>query len=92
VRQVAGRWQRLSENLRSGIAERRVAPAGGKIEFGLLERLSQLLLCGRCLRHGRKTPVRQVISHRHRPRSLCTACSAEAARRARRLPAPLLIY
>ena len=45
-----------------------------RIDFGLLSRLTDLLLCSRCLRQGRQTPVPQVVSHRHRPRSLCSAC------------------
>ena len=62
------------------------------IDFGLLNRLSHLLLCGRCLRKGLKTPVTQVISHRHRPRTLCPACRREVGPRPRRMPAPLLIF
>ena len=44
------------------------------IDFGLLSRLTHLLLCTRCLRQGRRTPVPQVLSRRHRPRTLCSAC------------------
>ena len=48
-----------------------------RVDLGLLSRLSDLILCSRCLRRGRRTRVAQVISHRHRPRSLCAACRAE---------------
>ena len=51
-----------------------MAGNSAKIDFGLLSRLTDLLLCSRCLRQGRRTPVPQVLSRRHRPRSLCSAC------------------
>ena len=63
-----------------------------KIDFGLMERFTDRLLCGRCFRRGRRTPVPQIVSHRHRLRTLCPECSAEARPRARRLPAPILIF
>lgn len=62
------------------------------IDYGLLSRLTHLLLCGRCLRRGHKTPVTQVVSHRHRPRTLCVACRAEVGPKPRRMPEPLLIF
>jgi hypothetical protein len=62
------------------------------VDFGLLDRLSQLLLCGRCLRKGLKTPVTQVISHRHRPRTLCRDCRREVGPGLRRMPAPIAIF
>lgn len=46
------------------------------LELGLLERLSALIVCSCCLRHGLRTPVPQVISPRHRPRTLCPDCRA----------------
>jgi hypothetical protein len=51
-------------------------PPSAVVDHGLLRRLSDLLLCSRCLRRGLKTRVRQVISPRHKPRSLCPACRA----------------
>lgn len=51
-----------------------MAGNSAKIDLGLLSRLTDLLLCSRCLRQGRRTPVPQVLSRRHRPRSLCSAC------------------
>ena len=62
------------------------------VDLGLLERLTHLVICARCLRKGLKTPVTQVISHRHRLRTLCPACRAEAGPKRRRMPAPLLIF
>lgn len=59
------------------------------VDYRLLQRLSHLLVCPRCLARGVRTPVAQVISHRHRPRALCPACRAAHAPKPRRLPAPL---
>jgi hypothetical protein len=44
------------------------------VDRHFLAHLSDLLLCSRCLRHGVRTPIRQVISARHRPRTLCRDC------------------
>jgi hypothetical protein len=49
-----------------------------QVDFALLRRFSALLLCSGCLKQGRRTPVAQVISHRHRPRSLCPECQRHA--------------
>lgn len=51
--------------------------AVGRIDYRLLQRLSELLLCSRCLHRGRRVTVRQIISHRHRPQSLCATCRDE---------------
>jgi hypothetical protein len=53
---------------------------GAKVEYGLLARLTEMILCSGCLRRGRRTAVPQVISRRHRPRTLCPACSEERGR------------
>jgi hypothetical protein len=39
---------------------------------------TDLILCSRCLRAGARTPIPQVISHRHRPVTLCRDCRALA--------------
>jgi hypothetical protein len=62
------------------------------VDLGLLERLTHLVLCARCLRNGARKPVTQVISHRHRLRTLCPACRAEVGPGLRRLPAPVAIF
>jgi hypothetical protein len=64
--------------------EGRMATDSGSIDFNLLRRLSHLLLCSGCLRLGIRTPVPQVISPRHVPRSLCPACRAREVAAARR--------
>jgi hypothetical protein len=42
----------------------------GRVAHGLLARHTDQILCSHCLAEGRRTPVPQVISARHRPRSL----------------------
>ena len=53
-------------------------PAAADARF--LTYISELMLCSRCLRKGRRTPIRQVISHRHRPLSLCRGCREQSGR------------
>ena len=45
-----------------------------KIDYRLLGMLSDLVICSRCLCAGKVTPVPQVLSKRHTPRSLCRSC------------------
>ena len=45
-----------------------------KVDYRLLGYLSDLVICSNCLRAGRVTPVPQILSERHTPRSLCSAC------------------
>ncbi len=58
----------------AGVSDCRTDPDAARLELGLLERFSALVLCSGCLRHGRRTSVPQVISPRHRPRTLCRDC------------------
>lgn len=46
------------------------------IDFGLLDCLTSELLCSRCLLDGVRSPVTQVVSKYHRPRTLCPTCRA----------------
>jgi hypothetical protein len=50
--------------------------ASTEIDRRFLAFLTDLLLCSRCLRHGVRTRVRQPISPRHRPLTLCRDCRA----------------
>jgi hypothetical protein len=50
------------------------------VDYSLMRRLSSLLLCSRCLKHGVRRPVVQVISARHRAQPLCPTCRAISAR------------
>ncbi|MCH8059148.1 MAG: hypothetical protein IIA11_01685 [Proteobacteria bacterium] len=52
----------------------KAANAHGKIDYRLLGMLSDLVICSRCFRAGKVTPVPQVLSKRHTPRSLCRSC------------------
>lgn len=54
--------------------------AMSRVDYRLLQRFSELLLCSRCLCRGLRIAVRQVISHRHRPQSLCATCRDELRR------------
>ena len=45
--------------------------ANDNIDYRLLNRLSNLVICSSCLRRGKVTPVPQVISGRH---SLTNRC------------------
>jgi hypothetical protein len=46
----------------------------GTIDYRLLGLMSDLVICSSCLRAGKVTPVPQILSERHTPRSLCAAC------------------
>jgi len=48
--------------------------AHGNVDYRLLGLLSDLVICSSCLRAGKVTPVPQILSDRHTPRSLCGAC------------------
>jgi hypothetical protein len=50
--------------------------ASADIDRRFLSFVTDLLLCSRCLRHGVRTRLRQPISHRHRPLTLCRDCRA----------------
>ena len=47
------------------------------VDYRLLNRLNKLVICSRCLRAGRVTPIPQVFSSHHRPRNVCQSCRAE---------------
>lgn len=47
------------------------------VDYRLLNRLNKLVICSRCLRAGRVTPIPQVFSSHHRPRNVCQACREE---------------
>jgi hypothetical protein len=47
------------------------------VDYRLLDRLNKLVICSRCLRAGRVTPIPQLFSAYQRPRNLCTRCRNE---------------
>jgi hypothetical protein len=51
------------------------------VDYRLLNRLSNLVICSCCLRRGKVTPVPQVISDRHRLTNECPKCRHENANR-----------
>jgi hypothetical protein len=53
------------------------AIAKDNVSYRLLNRLSNLVICSRCLRSGVVTPVPQVISGRHSLTNECADCRAE---------------
>ncbi|HSG97020.1 MAG TPA: hypothetical protein VLA11_03430 [Woeseiaceae bacterium] len=50
--------------------------AKDNVSYRLLNRLSNLVICSRCLRGGKVTPVPQVISGRHSLTNECAECRA----------------
>ncbi|NCF72709.1 MAG: hypothetical protein GWP67_04295 [Gammaproteobacteria bacterium] len=56
--------------------------AKDNVDYRLLNRLSDLVICSSCLRNGKVTPVPQVISGRHLLANECTDCRRESAGRA----------
>ena len=52
------------------------AIAKDNVSYRLLNRLSNLVICSRCLRAGKVTPVPQVISGRHTLTNECADCRA----------------
>jgi len=53
------------------------ATAKDNVSYRLLNRLSNLVICCRCLRSGVVTPVPQIISGRHSLTNECADCRAE---------------
>lgn len=55
------------------------AASEDNVDYRLLNRLSNLVICSRCLRRGKVTPVPQVISDRHSLTNECPNCRHESA-------------
>ncbi len=53
--------------------------ATDNVSYRLLNRLSNLVICSRCLRSGVVTPVPQLISGRHALTNECADCRAKKA-------------
>jgi hypothetical protein len=51
------------------------------VDYRLLNRLSNIVICSRCLRDGKVTPVPQLISDRHALTNECSSCRHESADR-----------
>lgn len=57
------------------------AVADANVDYRLLNRLSNLVICSACLRRGKVTPVPQLISDRHALTNECTDCRHEKSDR-----------
>ena len=55
------------------------AASEDNVDYRLLNRLSNLVICSRCLRRGKVTPVPQVISDRHSLTNECPTCRHKSA-------------
>ena len=53
------------------------ATSTDNVDYRLLDRLSNLVICSSCLRRGKVTPVPQVISDRHSLTNQCPQCRHE---------------
>ena len=53
------------------------ATSRNNVDYRLLDRLNKLVICSRCLRAGRVTPIPQLFSAYQRPRNLCQSCRSE---------------
>ena len=62
--------------------------ARASIDFTLLERLTDEFVCTRCFQEGIVTPLTQVVSKFHRPRTLCRDCEPLEKER----PAAQVVY
>jgi len=52
--------------------------AKDNVSYRLLEKLSNLVICSRCLRNGVVTPVPQLISGRHALTNECADCRSNS--------------
>ena len=51
------------------------------VSYRLLNKLSNLVICSSCLRHGTVTPVPQLITGRHKLTNECADCRSKSADR-----------
>ncbi len=58
-----------------------VSSAKDNVDYRLLNRLSNMVICSCCLRSGKITPVPQVISDRHSLTNECPDCRHESVSR-----------
>jgi len=63
----------------------KTATASTNVDYRLLGLLSDLVICSCCLRQGKITPVPQIVSPRHTPRSRCSNCARPRRRNLRRI-------
>ena len=47
------------------------------VDYRLLNRVSNLVICSQCLREGKVTPVPQIITKLRPPTNVCPGCRAK---------------
>jgi superfamily II helicase len=47
------------------------------VDYSMLDRFTELLICSRCFSKHIRQPIRQLVSTRHRPLALCQECASE---------------
>lgn len=65
--------------------------SGENVDYRLLNRVSNLVICSNCLRNGKVTPVPQIISDLRPPTNLCPTCRDEKTPGAKSRPRGQLI-
>jgi DNA-directed RNA polymerase subunit RPC12/RpoP len=48
-----------------------------KVDYSMLDRFTELLICSRCYSKHVHQPIRQLVSTRHRPLALCQECASK---------------
>ena len=67
--------------------------APDNVDYRLMNRISNLVICSQCLRKGKVTPVPQIISTHKPPTNLCPTCrDAHLPATARRARGKLLAF
>ena len=51
--------------------------APNNVDYSLVGRLIDGFLCTNCFKQGLRTPVRSLLSNRHRVQTLCPKCRVE---------------
>ncbi len=66
--------------------------ANDNVDYRLLNKLSNLVICSHCLRSGKVTPVPQVISKCHTPHNVCPRCRNRLASGVRKTVCKILQF
>ncbi len=66
--------------------------AKDNVDYRLLNKLSNLVICSHCLRSGKVTPVPQVFSQRHTPHNVCSHCQRRLTGKVRKSAGKILSF
>ncbi len=66
--------------------------AKDNVDYRLLNKLSNLVICSHCLRSGKVTPVPQVFSKRHTPHNVCSHCQRRLTGKVRKSAGKILSF